>query len=104
MHGKLETCVGCARHVRADETHCPFCDRPLVAKRARGIATLAASVAFGLTLVACYGGPPPPVGYPPATPPTPTPAPSGSVDTPPTGFAPTETGPTVPKDTKAKGD
>lgn len=25
----LESCPGCARHVRADEPTCPFCDAPL---------------------------------------------------------------------------
>jgi hypothetical protein len=105
MGAKLETCAGCARHVRIDEERCPFCERPRVAKKARAVAALAASVAFGMTLAACYGRPPPPGGWgPPTTPPVP--SSSGSIDETPSAFgppAPTEIGPPAPPSKKAKG-
>jgi len=58
-------CEACGRHVKATSNRCPFCDRPSSKRAAKlgAVATMAASVAVGLTLSACYGGPPP--GYPP---------------------------------------
>jgi hypothetical protein len=64
----MQPCDGCGRHVKATSPvtfRCPFCDH-LTSKRAAklgAVATMAASVAVGLALSACYGGPPP--GYPP---------------------------------------
>jgi hypothetical protein len=53
----LHVCEGCARHVRDDK--CPFCDQ--VSSPPRPVTTavaVALTVAVGLTLSACYGGPP----------------------------------------------
>ncbi len=60
MSEALHVCDGCARHVRANEDRCPFC------ARARGgipaavtkVAAIAATIAVGAALSACYGGPP----------------------------------------------
>ena len=68
-------CARCHRHVRADETTCPFCQAPLAtqANQPSPLRASAAAVAAGLVLLACpdpsdplelsgadYGGPPPP--------------------------------------------
>jgi len=70
---ELTLCGGCERHVRADETACPFCDAALEAPPApaapgpiRARAGRAAVVALGVSLamgtsscVALYGAPAP---------------------------------------------
>lgn len=75
MEDSLVMCGGCHRHVRRVETACPFCDarvddvtapaRPAGATRVAFAAALL--VASGTSLAACYGGPPHPQPYRPAT-------------------------------------
>jgi hypothetical protein len=71
MSETFVTCPGCQRHVRAEESVCPFCAATFpteAAPSARHTATRAAlttalAVAAGLGLQACYGGPPRPRTY-----------------------------------------
>jgi hypothetical protein len=59
----LIPCAGCARHVRSDESECPFCARPLDAaceeaeapRPARRLGR-AATFAFGAALAASAAG------------------------------------------------
>jgi hypothetical protein len=57
---ELMTCSGCGgfRHATADV--CPHCDAPPPRSRRRLaiLAGLAGSASLGLTMMACYGGPP----------------------------------------------
>jgi len=67
MSVELMVCEGCGRHVREVEAQCPFC-AAAVGRSARATApraTVAAclAVAAGLSLQACYGGPPRPRSY-----------------------------------------
>ena len=80
MGDAFVACGGCARHVKSGDTACPFCGaamapatavvfgedahaRGLTAQRATFAVALAA--AAGLSLGACYGGPPHPRPYDP---------------------------------------
>jgi hypothetical protein len=55
----LRVCEGCARHIREAEDSCPFCSAPRSALGAMGKAVaVALTVTVGMTLSACYGGPP----------------------------------------------
>ncbi len=77
----LVPCAACARHVKADESRCPFCDAALTAPTARamtalprsraalmfgavfGAASLAGAIGVGCNAsppAPAYGGPPPP--------------------------------------------
>src|SRR5204863_3620737 len=66
MRAALVPCSSCARHVRVDETSCPFCDAAVPANAAdaiprpppwRGPVTRAALMFFGATAVgACSSG------------------------------------------------
>jgi hypothetical protein len=60
MSESLRVCAGCGRHVRAREKDCPFCaasSSSAVEKVAKA-AAVALTVTVGMTLSACYGGPP----------------------------------------------
>ncbi len=63
----LIVCEGCGRHVHEGERACPFCDATLRAEgpagSARAALLTALTVAAGLSLQACYGGPPRPHAY-----------------------------------------
>ena len=78
----LALCSSCRRHVRDDETRCPFCASRIPIRTAAVVAT-----AFGLvSCQAMYGGPP--IEDRPATPPTTAaktakPAPSATAKPPP---------------------
>lgn len=69
----LTPCAACHRHVREDGARCPFCDAPgplraepsRVAAPARVAFAAALAVASGVSLAACYGGPPHPQPYRP---------------------------------------
>ena len=67
MSIELIVCEGCGRHVREVEAQCPFCAAALgrAARATAARATVAAclAVAAGLSLQACYGGPPRPRSY-----------------------------------------
>jgi hypothetical protein len=54
MSTRLAPCTRCGRHLRAGTERCPFCALGAATKRA---ATVAAAVAVGVGLSACYGGP-----------------------------------------------
>ncbi len=61
MSDALVLCTGCSRHVRAEETRCPFCDASLASRTGVawgrvGVGVLLA-LAAGATLNACYGAP-----------------------------------------------
>lgn len=81
----LLTCPGCARHVRANEAACPFCQAPT--QSTWRLAGLGTTVAAASLLSACM------VLFPPATPvygvpappfsPSPSPSPSASPELPP---------------------
>lgn len=76
MSEALVPCVGCARHVRASESACPFCHAPFVTAAlpeipsTRGLSRAAMLLGATLSLTACprrerevaavYGAPPPP--------------------------------------------
>lgn len=85
METPLTPCASCHRHVREDGARCPFCDAPLTAPAAPSRAVAPARVAFaaalavasGVSLAACYGGPPHPQPYraPPANQERPAPTP-----------------------------
>ena len=81
MSTPLVVCDGCSRHVRACDASCPFCNAAITAvppvvvsdeASARGLSTgkvvllAALTVAAGMSLAACYGGPPRPRTYSPA--------------------------------------
>lgn len=81
----LRPCSGCARHVRADVTACPFCDAALaIDTRAPAVAGerlgRAARMAFGgaaavaLTVAACDSPKKENIAMPYGAPPNPTPA------------------------------
>lgn len=66
----LIVCEGCGRHVHEGERACPFCDATLrteaptaSAGMARAALFTALTVAAGMSLQACYGGPPRPHAY-----------------------------------------
>jgi hypothetical protein len=67
MSDELIVCDGCGRHVRAGDARCPFCTastpRDGRAQAARAAAAACLAVAAGLSLQACYGGPPRPRSY-----------------------------------------
>lgn len=63
MSTNLVVCEGCGRHVRDDEGACPFCKAPAVSRVAKATLVAAITVAAGLSLQACYGGPPRPRTY-----------------------------------------
>lgn len=80
MGDAFVACNGCSRHVKSGDASCPFCGatrdpvtavvcgedahaRGLSAQRATFAVALAA--AAGLSLGACYGGPPHPRPYDP---------------------------------------
>lgn len=67
MSDELIVCDGCSRHVRAGDARCPFCQSPAPrdarATAARAAAAACLAVAAGLSLQACYGGPPRPRSY-----------------------------------------
>jgi hypothetical protein len=69
----LVTCSGCQRHVKRDETACPFCGHELAAtepRRAAGpVLSRTAAIFAGATAIAACGKEPQP-------PPPPTPAPN----------------------------
>ena len=55
------TCVGCAGFMNATDAVCPHCGvQPTPARRRRWaiLFGLAGSASLGLTMMACYGGPP----------------------------------------------
>ena len=74
---KLVPCAACARHMKAEEARCPFCDAAVIAvaapapmadahvfTRSRaalmfGAATLATAIGASCTPAPAYGGPPP---------------------------------------------
>lgn len=76
MSEVLVPCVGCARHVRASESSCPFCHAPCITAAlpevplTRGLSRAAMLLGATLSLAACprreremaavYGAPPPP--------------------------------------------
>lgn len=60
MYQPMIPCPACARHVRATELQCPFCDGPLSAEARARLApdttrrlSRAAAFAFGLTVAGC---------------------------------------------------
>src|SRR5512140_1728587 len=62
---RLEACPSCGRHVRVEDTTCPFCRASIQRRVVTGVAI---AVAIGATVAAAacvpaavYGGPPP--GY-----------------------------------------
>lgn len=57
---ELCLCDACGRHFKAVEDRCPFCERPAasVARAATSAVAVALTVTVGMTLSACYGGPP----------------------------------------------
>lgn len=59
MTTSLHACDGCGRHVKSTDANCPFCERPGKLASLAKAAALAATVAMGISLSACYGGPPP---------------------------------------------
>lgn len=62
---ELTVCTTCSRHIRSTEGRCPFCDAPSTSRSpARAVVMAAVVVATGLTLAACYGGPPHPMPGP----------------------------------------
>lgn len=63
---ELRVCDGCHRHVRVDDARCPFCAASQGASQraARAMVITAITVAAGLSMQACYGGPPHPEPYP----------------------------------------
>ncbi|MBI5514161.1 MAG: hypothetical protein HY909_10360 [Deltaproteobacteria bacterium] len=66
---ELSPCAHCNRHVRGGTERCPFCQESL-SPSAAGVrcgVTVALALAAGLSLAACYGGPPHPQGYSPRT-------------------------------------
>lgn len=66
MSMQLIVCGGCARHIREAEGPCPFCGASAEAPGStagRAALMAAITVAAGLTLAACYGGPPRPRTY-----------------------------------------
>lgn len=73
METPLTPCAACHRHVREDGARCPFCDAPLTGHPTPNRAVAPARVAFaaalavasGVSLAACYGGPPHPQPYRP---------------------------------------
>ncbi len=80
MSTPLVVCEGCSRHVRACDAACPFCNAAIAPATpaaivdeasARGHSTgkvvlmAALTVAAGMSLAACYGGPPRPRTYSP---------------------------------------
>lgn len=77
----LLTCPGCARHLRANEAACPFCQAPTQSgwKLAGFGATLAAS---GLLAACMVVAQPVPVYGAPAPPLSPSPSPSASPELP----------------------
>lgn len=87
METPLTPCTTCHRHVREDGARCPFCDAPLTPHAAPTRTVAPARVAFaaalavasGVSLAACYGGPPHPQPYrpPPANQERPAPPRSG---------------------------
>jgi hypothetical protein len=70
-------CAHCHRHVRGGTERCPFCHGNITVEPSglRAGVTVALAVAAGLSLAACYGGPPHPQGYSPRTTPEATGAP-----------------------------
>lgn len=60
MSEALHACDGCGRHVRANDERCPFCARARggLSATATKVAAVAATIAVGVALSACYGGPP----------------------------------------------
>jgi hypothetical protein len=55
----LRVCEGCQRHIREAEDTCPFCSLSRSTLGAVGKAVaVALTVTVGMTLSACYGGPP----------------------------------------------
>lgn len=75
METPLTPCAACYWYVREDGARCPFCDAPLTPRAEPTRAAPAARVAFaaalavasGVSLGACYGGPPHPQPYRPPT-------------------------------------
>jgi hypothetical protein len=76
MSTPLVVCEGCSRHVRACDAACPFCQAAIAPvtpvavadeASARGHSTgkVVLTVAAGMSLAACYGGPPRPRTYSP---------------------------------------
>lgn len=64
MSVELTVCEGCHRHVRAGDPRCPFCAAPREPRgSAARVAAACFAVAAGLSLQACYGGPPRPRAY-----------------------------------------
>lgn len=62
---RLSTCVYCGGLMPLSSSSCPHCDAHVarsllapVARLTKGLVGIAASSAFGLTLMACYGAPP----------------------------------------------
>ncbi len=72
----LRECGGCHRHVREAERACPFCDAPSASRvdpqrlstSTRVALAAALAMASGVSLGACYGGPPHPQPYRPPPP------------------------------------
>lgn len=83
----LKPCPACSRHVRTDESSCPFCEARLSPRQAAGLvaAALGAAVLSGCPSqdrqpAPVYGAPQPPPSASPEQPPEPTPAPEASPD------------------------
>jgi hypothetical protein len=58
---KLMTCSRCGGFLGPDGGACPHCQAPPAPSRRRRVAVLlglAGSASLGLTMMACYGGPP----------------------------------------------
>lgn len=87
----LRACAACARHFRADEAACPFCQTP--APSGWTLAGLGAAMAMTGLLAACvvaapvsvYGAPAPPLSPDPSTSIAPSAAPSEFEPIPPYG-------------------
>jgi len=61
LMGRLVTCAGCGGFLDATAALCPHCGvQPTPARRRRWAVLfgLAGSASLGLTMMACYGGPP----------------------------------------------
>ena len=62
---KLVVCSSCLGFVNTGATACPHCDAPQIARSSTGtvvksVVAALAGLGFMSTMMACYGGPPPP--------------------------------------------
>jgi hypothetical protein len=56
---ELPTCSRCGGFMNATASVCPHCDAPARSRRRLAVVLgLAGSASLGLTMMACYGGPP----------------------------------------------